>query len=172
MRHLTLLIVFIFCGCSSIATYPPIESKVLLAPPNPANEPVPTIIGKVITYSHEHYGGMDSIVFNLPEGVNKKTYDIVSDLIENATPMSTTNELSYHIVELRVRGLSADADVLFPSASGNYGMATVRLKSSILGDWEVVNDRVWLIPVKTPPLPTYNTSDVELVEVESSDYDN
>ncbi len=172
MRYMLLLSVLVFCGCSSVATYPPIETKNLLAPPSSANEPVPTIMGKIITYSHEHYGGMDSIVFNLPEGVDNKTYDIVGGFVGGATPMSTTNELSYHITELRMRGLSADADVVFPSASGIYGMATIQLKSSILGDWEVVNDRIWLIPIETPPLPTYQRDEVGLVEVEISDHDN
>jgi len=171
MRYL--LFVFLCCvsGCSSVATFPPVETKTLLAMPSAANEPVPTIMSKVILYSHEHYGGMDSIVFNLPDGVDQKTYSLVENLVGESVPMSSPDELSYHIVELRVRGFSADADVVFPSASGTYGMATIHLKSSVLNPWEVVGDRIWLIPIESPPLPTY-VRETEVVEVETTSYDN
>ncbi len=171
MRYFLFVFTCSVYGCSSVATFPPVETATFLSTPSAANEPVPTIMSKVILYSHEHYGGMDSIVFNLPGGVDQKTYSLVEDIVVGAVPMASQNEISYHIVELRVRGFTADADVVFPSASGSYGMATIHLKSSIVGPWEVVGDRVWLIPIESPPLPTF-VEETEVVEIETSSSDN
>lgn len=155
MRLSLLFIVGLITGCTHTATYPPVEGSVSVALSNSSSEPVPTIFSLVISYSHKHYGGMETIVFNLPKGINKEVYSMVSGELGDANPMSTPNEIAYHITELRLRGFSAEADVLFPQASGGYGMSTVRLATSVGGDWGVVEDRVWLILVNQPPPPNH-----------------
>jgi len=160
MRYTLLPLAFVSASCSNIATYPPVESEFFLSSPNSANEPVPTIVAEVISYAHDHYGGMDIVVFNLPEGVNQKTFAIVSEKLDGAIPLSSKDVLAYHILELRVRGFTADADILFPSDAGEYEMATVHLESTLFAPWGVVRDRVWLVPVREPPPPTYVVEDV------------
>ena len=113
-------------------------------------------------FAHEHYGGMEIIVFNLPEGINHETYNIVSSKLSGAIPMTTPNQIAYHILELRVRGFDAEADIIFPSASGRYELATIHLDTSLFDSWAVTRDRVWLIPTNSPPLPTY----IEVVDVD------
>lgn len=148
---------FTFLGCANISTYPPVENDSFLSNPNSANEPVPTIMVDVLKYAHEHFGGMDTIVFNLPVGVNRETYTIVADRLGGATPMTNENQVAFHITELRVRGFSAEADVTFPSSGGGYEKATVYLQSSPFGVWEVVDERVWLIPSQNAPNPNFSS---------------
>ena len=121
MKNLLLqcvLCLLVTVGCTPVATYPPVENKVALSFSNSANEPVPTIMADVISYAHNRFGGIDDIVFNLPEGIDKETYLIVAEKLGGATPMTSPNEIAYHIIELRVRGFHADADVVFPSTGG------------------------------------------------------
>jgi len=167
MRYTLLLSILVFIGCTPIATYPPVENAVALSFANSANEPVPTIMAEILAYSHEHFGGMELIVFNLPGGVSGETYNLVADKLAGAIPMLSPNELAYHIIELRVRGFSADADVIFPSTSGGYEMATVYLKSSLISPWAVTRDRVWLIPTQVPPMPNYSVEEIAEVETDS-----
>jgi hypothetical protein len=167
MRTLLLLNVILFSSCAPVATYPPVENGAALTFSNSANEPVPTIMAKVLSYAHEHFGGMAIVVFNLPEGVSKETYNIVSDKLGNAIPMASPNEIAYHLTELRVRGFSADADVIFPSTTGGYEMATVHLESSLVSPWRVTRDRVWLIPTSKAPAPNYSVGAIVEVETDS-----
>ncbi len=148
-----MLFLFVFSGCTPVATYPPVETKAGLVFSGSVHEPVPTIMTEVVLYTHKHFGGLQTIVFNLPLGINSDTYSDVIGRISGSAPMSKVDEIAYHITELRVRGFSADADVMFPLASGGYGVATVLLKHSVSDGWVVVSDRVWLIPVDTPPVP-------------------
>ncbi|MFT4592330.1 MAG: hypothetical protein ACI9JK_000022 [Phycisphaerales bacterium] len=154
----SLLLCFFLGGCAYIATYPPVESDVILSNPNSANEPVPTILAEVLLYAHSQYGGMDIIVFNLPKGMTPETYSIVSNKLGGAVPLTIDNQVAYHITELRVRGLSAEADITFPSPSGGYEEASIRLTSAPFEHWAVSDSRVWLIPSKTPPSPNILTS--------------
>jgi hypothetical protein len=70
--------------------------------------------------------------------------------------MSSVEQLSYHIVELRKRPFRAEADIVFPSASGAYSRATVYLSASLVRPWSVVRDRVWHVPVNEVPKPNFN----------------
>jgi hypothetical protein len=99
---------------------------------------------------------MDEIVFNLPEGVPAETYTIVAGKIPGSAPMSGVEQLSYHVVELRKRPFRAEADIIFPSASGAYSSATVYLSASLRTPWGVVRDRVWVVPVNEIPKPNFN----------------
>jgi len=159
MKHMLLIILISFAGCSPIATYPPVETDMAVQFSDSAKEPVPTIMVKVLEYAHKHYGGMDTIVINLPTGVGHETYEIVAKRLGGAIPMTSVGQPAFHIVELRVRGFSADADIVFRSTTGQYEMATIRLESSIIDKWEVVDDRVWLVPEAREPVPNYTTGD-------------
>ena len=129
MRTVILLLFVCVIGCSPVATYPPIETEEIQKLTKSAHKPVSTILVKTLEYMHSHFGGMDEVVFNLPVGMGVKTYAVVSEKVGDAEPMSYAGQPAYHIIELRVRGLEADADVLFPSASGGYKMVTLHLES-------------------------------------------
>ena len=155
MKHLLLLIV-LFSGCTPVATYPPVETDIALVFSSASNEPIPTVFAEILLYTNSHFGGMDEIVFNLPEGVPAETYTIVANKIPGSAPMSDVEQLSYHIVELRKRPFRAEADIVFPSASGSYSRATVYLSASLSTPWGVVRDRVWVVPVNEIPKPNFN----------------
>ena len=164
MKHLPFLLFALAFGCTPIATYPPVENYTALAFSNPANEPVPTIMAETIMYAHKHFGGMDTIVFNLPVGIKEDVYSIVANKIGGATPMTRVDQVAYHITELRVRGFDAEAEVVFPSASSEYEMATIKLKTSIGGPWGVTDYRVWKIPVRGSLAPSMPTTDIAEVD--------
>ena len=149
------LILLLLCSCTPVATYPPIENKTVANYSKNVNEPVITILAVAFDYAFNHFGGMDSIVFNLPKGMGKTTYDRVVQKLQNSSPMTNVDQLAYHVVELRVRGFTADLDIFFPTASGKYEMATIHLDSSLISGWGVNRDRVWLVPVNEIPKPNY-----------------
>ena len=151
MRFLIILLVCV--SCTPIATYPPIENKTVENYSKNVNEPVITILATTFEYAFDHFGGMDSIVFNLPKGMGATTYARVSEKLGGALPMTEAGQPAYHVVELRVRGFHADVDIFFPSASGTYEMATIHLEASLIDKWHVTRDRVWLVPVQEIPAP-------------------
>lgn len=168
MKYL-LLITLLFSGCTPVATYPPVETDIALVFSDSENEPIPTIFAESLRYAHERFGGMDLVVFNLPETVGGKTYEVVSDKLGGALPMESKEQVSFHIIELRKRPFRAEADIIFPSTSGNYERATLYLTSSLIDPWKVTRDRVWLVPVSELPNPNYNSGlGNELVGVDDS----
>lgn len=162
MRIQYLILVTVLVGCTPIATYPPIETNAALKFSNSANEPVPTIMATAITHAHDRFGGMDKIVFNLPVGVGYETYAIVADQLGGASPMKTVGQPAYHIVELRVRGFVAEADLVFPTAAGGYKRVTIHMETSFIDPWIVTRDRIWEVPMDEP-IP--NIPIGEIVEV-------
>ncbi len=161
MKYTTILLILLVSGCTHVATYPPVENKAALNLSNTsAKEPVPTIMAETIVYAHERFGGMDTIVFNLPVGISEETYSTVANKIGGAIPMSQPDQVAYHIIELRVRGYSAEADVVFPSTTNKFEMATIKLKTSILDPWAVTDYRIWNIPVSKTMLPNMSKADV------------
>ena len=148
-----LIILLICASCTPIATYPPIENKTVENYSKNVNEPVITILATAFQYAFEHFGGMDTIVFNLPKGMSATAYTRVAQKLDDALPMAEPGQPAYHVVELRVRGFHADIDMFFPSASGTYEMATIHLEASLIDKWRVTRDRVWLVPVQEIPAP-------------------
>ena len=157
MNKFALLLIVFVVGCTPVATYPPVENSVALVFSNSSNEPVPTILAETLLYAHEHFGGMNTIVFNLPEGVNKETYTIVSEKIGGAIAMETSGQLAYHVTELRKRPFHAEADIVFPVSGGQYEQATIYLSSSLSKPWTVQRERIWMIPVTELPAPNFPT---------------
>ncbi len=156
MKCFIFLLSVVFVGCTPVATYPPIENDATLAFADSSNEPIPTVFAELLQYAHEHYGGMDTIVFRLPDGVTNETYRIVSEKLGGAVPLTSRDGVAYYITELRKRPFHAEADIIFPSSTGRYEQATLYLSSSLLEPWRVLRERVWLVPVSTLPEPNYS----------------
>jgi len=167
MKYLLLTAVtLIMSCCSPIATYPPIEVGSAVAFSNANFEPVPTILVTTIEYAREHFGGLETIVYNLPVGMGCETYDIVTSRVKSAKPLQENGQQAYHITELRVRGFKAVANITFPGAGG-YETATLYLSKTLSGPWEVTRDRVWLIPDVEVPMPNYvGTKQAVIVDTE------
>lgn len=159
--RLVLLIVLAasLAHCSPVATYPPIEVDSAVTFSNSTYEPVPTVLVTSIEYARDHFGGSDAVVYNLPEGMTAETYDIVTSRVENSRPMQNMEEVAYHITQLRVRGLRAEADVVYPAGGGEYQTATMYLSKSIADPWTVKRARVWAIPVSVVPTPNYSETE-------------
>jgi hypothetical protein len=154
MKYIILLIACVSMSCSPIATFPPIETEAAAKFADATRKPVPKIMATIINYAHDTYGAMDTVVFNLPEGVGHGAYSLVMDKLDDAAPMTRNDQPAYHIIELRVRGFKAEADVVFPTKSGDYQMATVWVHTDPFGA-KVTSDRVWAIPIYESPAPTF-----------------
>ena len=159
MKYLYLFIACAIMGCSPIATFPPIETEAATKFADATRKPVPRIMAVVIEYAHDNYGWMDNIVFNLPEGVGYEAYALVNEKLGGAKPMTNDGQLAYHIVQLRVRGFNAEADVVFPTKSGMFQEVTIRLHTDPFGT-KVTSDRVWAIPIHESPAPTFRKEEV------------
>ena len=167
MRHVLLIVLIAsLAHCSPVATYPPIEVDSAVTFSNSTYEPVPTVLVTSIEYARDHFGGIDAVVYNLPQGMTGETYDIVTSRIENSRPMQNAEEPAYHITQLRVRGLRAEADVVYPVGGGGYKTATIYLTKSIAVPWTVKRARVWAIPVSVVPAPNYSETE-QAVSVDS-----
>jgi len=167
MRHVLLIVLIAsLASCSPIATYPPIEVDSAVTFSNSTYEPIPTVLVTSIEHARDHLGGVGAVVYNLPEGMTSETYGIVTSRIENSRHMQNAEELAYHITQLRVRGLRAEADVVYPVGGGKYKTATVYLTKSMVDPWTVERTRVWAIPVSIVPAPNYSETE-QAVSVDS-----
>ena len=167
MKYLLLAAVaLIMSYCSPVATYPPIEVESAVIFSNANFEPVPTILVTTIEYAHDHFGGLETVVYNLPVGVGSETYDIVTSRVKGAKPLQENGQQAYHITELRVRGFKAEANITFPGAGG-YESATLYLSKTLSSPWKVTRERVWLIPDVEVPVPNYvGTKQAVIVDTE------
>ena len=142
----------ILSSCSPIATYPPIEVESAVTFSNANYEPVPTILVTTIEYARDHFGALETVVYNLPVGMGSETYDTVTSRLESAEPMREVGQQAYHITELRVRGFRAEANITFPRGE-EYATATLYLSKKLSEPWTVTRQRVWLIPNVEAPAP-------------------
>jgi len=143
-------------GCAPFATYPPVEGSVGID--NPTFAPVPTIIADAVEYVHTRYGeGRETYAVNLPEGAPPRAYEFVLNRLENAEPATSREQWTYHIQQIRSRGLNAEADVIFPREDGPPGLITLHMRKSMSG-YRVESTKLWRIPAEAPP-PNYVPED-------------
>jgi hypothetical protein len=135
-------------ACAPFATYPPIDGAVGID--NPAYEPVPTIMADSFRYVHDRYNaGHDSYAVNLPPGTPSKVYDKVLLKLGAGEPMTDSSQWGYHLVELRSRGLSAEADFVVPRQGAPHAMVTLHLEKQF-NNYSVKSAKVWNLPVSVP----------------------
>lgn len=139
-------------SCAPFATYPPIDGAVGID--NPVYEPVPTIMADSFRYVHDRYNaGHDAFAVNLPPGTSFKVYDMVLAKLGSGAPMTASTQWGYHLVELRSRGLSAEADFVVPRPGAPHAMVTLHLEKQF-NDYSVKSAKVWNLPVSVP-VPNY-----------------
>ena len=154
-RRLSLLALIAVAGCSSYATYPSIETDTALALTNATYQPAPEIMATTLAWIDEQYGSGDTVVFNLPAGMVPVVYDRVVAHLGDATPMTAAGQAATPLLELRIRGLSAQADVIYPTSSGTWHRSTIYLSTTLLKPWAVERERTWNVPVTDWPAPNY-----------------
>ncbi|MDY7110156.1 MAG: hypothetical protein SYC29_16115 [Planctomycetota bacterium] len=152
MRQLTgtllLSLIFVLCGCTPWATYPPIEGAVDIS--NPALAPIPRLMADAVRYVHTLEGGEGEIALNLPEGTSATVYDEVIERLEAARPMQAGNTQAYHVEAVRVRGLDAEVDVIHPGAGGVPELMTVYFNQTFAEGWRVKWHRRWRLRIEAP----------------------
>jgi len=135
-------------SCAPFATYPPIDGAVGID--NPVYEPVPTIMADSFRYVHDRYNaGHDAFAVNLPPGTPAKVYDKVLLKLGTGEPMTDSSQWGYHLVELRSRGLSAEADFVVPRPGAPHALVTLHLEKQF-NDYSVKSAKVWNLPVSVP----------------------
>lgn len=156
-----LVFIVLLAGCAPYATYPPIDGTSGINQPH--FEPVPTIMANAIRYTHTRFGEGRDFAINLPEGASARVYKMVLDKLGEGRPMSSEDDWTYYVQEIRSRGLKAQADIVFPRDDGPPGLITVHLRHE-LGRYTVSSSKLWNLPVEMPP--PYYTPPVEELQQE------
>lgn len=140
-------------GCVSWSSYPPLKMTDRMI--NPSNEPMPTLMTGAIRFAYFHYGsGEEDFAINLPEGVSHEIYTRVIRKLEIGHPMTDPNETAYHVLEIRIRGVEAEVDLLYPRSGSIYEMVTISFRRRLIEGWRVFTSRLWRVHVDRPQ-PNY-----------------
>lgn len=142
-----LLITGSLVACTPMATYPRVEGAKEFS--GPMYEPVPGLMTASIRWAHATYGGDRAYAINLPEGSPSRLYDVVIRRLGAGKPQHSPDEWTYHIKQVRGRGMNGEVDLLVPKPSGGYEFLTVHLRGAIDG-WSVTSTRTWRIPFEVP----------------------
>ena len=146
-------ILIVIPGCVTWSTYP--SQKMTDRMTNPSNEPTPTLMTKAIHFAYSHYGsGEEDFAINLPEGVSHEIYTRVIRKLEIGHPMTDPNETTYHVLEIRIRGLEAEVDLLYPRQGSIYEMVTLSFRRRLVEGWTVLTSRLRRVHVDRPQ-PNY-----------------
>ncbi len=149
---LAIALICLATACAPYATYPPIDGAVGLD--NPVYEPVPTLMADALRYAHDRYGtGHADFAINLPPGTPAKVYDMVIKKLAAGHPMTDSSEWGYHLIELRSRGFSAEADMVIPRSGAPHALITLHLEKEF-NNYTISTAKVWNLPT-TVPRPHY-----------------
>ncbi len=148
---LSLLVTASLTGCTTWATYPPIEGAAQIG--HPKLEPTPTILADALRYTHERHGEGE-LVFNLPEGAPVDLYAILQRRLRDARPMREGDESAIHVQQIRIRANTAEVDLIYPQEGGYHALATLHMRQRFLASYRVTSTRLWRIRVDVPS-PNY-----------------
>lgn len=151
----------VLTGCTPWATYPPVEGAVELS--EPTLEPIPTLMSKAIVFAREHYAPDHGLVINLPPDAPATAYLAVIKHLGGGRPMDLEDESAFHVRTVRVRGLDAEVELIYPRMGRVHELVTIRFKKKVLGEYAVTSTRLWRYEVEVPP-PHY-------VPLDASEYD-
>lgn len=152
----------ILAGCTTWATYPPIEEDAVELN-NPSLEPIPSLMAEAIRFAYEHYAPGHELVINLPESTPADVYWKVQEILGTGRPMNATDSTTFGVLEVRVRALDAEVDVIYPRVGTSHEMTTITFHKDLLTYYEVVSSRLWRIRVDQPR-PHYVPPPVEETE--------
>ncbi|MHC4946730.1 MAG: hypothetical protein ACYTG1_00500 [Planctomycetota bacterium] len=152
-------------ACAPFATYPPVEGSLNLSQPD--FEPIPLLMAEAIIFCDERYGSAGEVVFNLPEGTPPPVYERVIRHLGEGRPMEAGDAQAYHVEEVRVRGLDAQVDVIYPRSDGVHQLVTISFRKK-LRHYAVASTRLWRIHVEAPP-PHYVAPESEAIAAQPTD---
>ncbi len=145
------ILVPLFCSCTPLATYPPVEGTHFLAP---WIAPCPEVMAEGLRYAHVQTGKDEPLIFNLPPGTTMLVWkDVQKRLGDDAEPMSEPGQMTWTVEQVRIRGLKAEVDVGYPDGN-TYQLMTVKLKSTAFGKFVPDYVQRWFIPL-AEPTPNY-----------------
>lgn len=145
---LALVALVLLIGCSPWATYPKIEGAAQVG--NPQFEPLPSIMATAIRQGHERAGFEGEPVYNLPEGTGRAGYAAVQAQLGQGRAMQEPGEPAVHVIQVRVRGVDAEVDVILPRRDAPPEMVTYRMRQRFLHHYRVTDTRRWNIAVDVP----------------------
>jgi len=166
MLVLMVTVLAVLQGCTPWATYPRVKGMTELG--SPATEPVPTLMARAVSYIKDNKCDGAQYAVNLPPGVPLKVYTKVFEDLGYIRPMTSSAELAYHVTEVRLRGLNAEVDVVYPDSMGDHQLTTVNFRNSVVPGWNVVDTRTWNIHVAVPS-PNYTPTEAIVTETGSAD---
>lgn len=142
----------ILTGCTPWATYPRVEGARELS--HPTVEPVPVLMTEAIRWAHATHGRGRAFSINLPAETPISVYDTVLHRLGGGKPQTEPDEWTYHLLQVRSRGLNGEVDLLYPTAregiaTGRYEFITLHLRGGVTG-WSVTTSRIWRIPFDVP----------------------
>ena len=110
--------------------------------------PISEFLAKAIRFVHERDGGVqgEEIVFNLPCGTPKNVYQDVIAYLGAARPMIKQSALAIHVMDMRIRTVESEIDIIHTGRRGTPEGMTV----SILRGQRVVSVRFWGSRVTLP----------------------
>jgi hypothetical protein len=150
LRSLLLVVLGSMFSCAPAATYPPTEGTTSLGPKSP---PVPELMAESVRYAHSRLGRTDAVVINLPPDTPPEVWEEVLRRLPTAAPMRSTEELAYHIKQVRLDGSKAEVDLIYRRENFNQLM-TVVFEGAPFRPWRALHHTNWRVPVESPG-PTF-----------------
>ena len=143
---LSLALVAMASGCSSYASFPPLEGDTSAA--QTSHAPVPEVVATAIEWcvAREDYRQQEKpIQFQLPLGMTEDAHDEISTWLEKAgwSTSSESSDRSIKIRSIRLFGLKAMVDLSVPRGSGPDQLVTLELQSYAFQNWQVIAANRW-----------------------------
>jgi hypothetical protein len=132
---------------------------------NPLLAPIPQLMSMSIAHVHELDGRNEEIVFNLPPDTPPRVYDRVSELLGSGRPMQEVGETAIHVIEVRVRAVQSEVDLVHLNADGEPQEMTIGYRQNLLKGFRIEFVRPWRYRVVMPPAD-YLRDPLETVPVE------
>jgi hypothetical protein len=139
-------------GCAPYATHPRLEGSMQVT--GPRVYPVPELMAQAIRFAHDHYCRGQEYVINLPWDMTPEVYRDVIGILGSGRPMREPGEAAFHVQAVRVRGVEAEVDLIYPQSGGHHEMVTIYMKRGIIARYDVQDTRLWRVRI-SPPEPRY-----------------
>ena len=139
-----LLAIMALAGCSSYASFPPLEGDSPSA--SASQEPVPTVIATAIDWciARENYRQQEQpVAFSLPPSMDDPTYAAVAAQVPGAHEATTEDQNVIEIRSVRLFGLKAMVDMTVPRENMTPRLVTLELWSYPFQSWHVVGANMW-----------------------------
>jgi hypothetical protein len=134
-------------ACTAVSTYPPTAGTTKMTP---SVSPGPEIMAGAIKEASRVTNGAQPLVFNLPAGLDARTWERVRGLLPSgARAMRASDETAYSVQQLRLSGGTAEVDVVYPDR-GVYQLMTVKFEGGPALAWRVQWAYRWVIPATAP----------------------